>query len=76
MGLTGLSYLLVTVAVSVGLLPLSSIIILGTLPLFGQQIQLYTRPADSPLHYVRLTMTTFLLSVAFGLLLALSLVVG
>ncbi len=76
MVLTALSYLVVMLAITVGILPLSSIIVLATLPLFARQIQLYNKPAESPLHYVRLTITTFLLSVAFGVLLALSLAIG
>jgi len=40
------------------------------------QTKLYTTPAQSPLHYVKLTQTTFALSVIFGVLLALGLAVG
>jgi hypothetical protein len=37
---------------------------------------LYRTPARSPLHYVKLTQTTFALSVAFGLALTLGLLLG
>ncbi len=76
LSLTVVSYLIVLLAVPVGLLPAASAIVLISLPLFARQVQLYRSVAGSPMHYVKLTMTTFLLSVSFGVLLALGLVVG
>ncbi len=74
--LTVVSYLIVLLAIPFGLLPWPSAIVLISLPLFARQVQLYRSVAASPLHYVKLTMTTFLLSVSFGILLALGLVVA
>jgi hypothetical protein len=47
-----------------------------TLPLFLFQLRLYSTPAGSPLHWVKVTQVTFALSVSFGVLLALGLVIG
>ena len=74
--LTFVSYLIVIVGILVRLVPATSGLALLTIPLFFKQIQLYRTPAESPLHYVKLTQTTFALSVIFGLLLALGLLIG
>jgi len=37
---------------------------------------LYSAPAESPLHYVKLTQIAFALSVIFGVLLALALAIS
>jgi 1,4-dihydroxy-2-naphthoate octaprenyltransferase len=70
------SYATVIGAVVFGLLPHFAALVLLTLPLYFVQTRLYLTPADSPLHYVKLTQTTFALSVMFGLLLAAGLLVG
>ena len=70
------SYLIVIAGILVQVLPATSGLVLLTLPLVFKQIQLYRTPAESPLHYVKLTQATFALSVIFGFLLALSLIVG
>ncbi len=74
--MTLVSYLIVLLAIPVGLLPPTSAIVLLSLPLFGREVRLYRSMSPSPVHYVKLTMTTFVLSVSFGVLLALGLVVG
>ena len=68
--LTLLSYIVVSVAVFLRMLPLPTVLVLLSLPLYFRQIQLYRTPAQSPLHFVKLTQTTFALSVVFGSLLA------
>lgn len=73
---TLLSYVIVAFSVVELLLPLPALLVLLTLPLFLIQIRLYWTPAESPLHYVKLTQTTFALSVLFGLLLSLGLMIG
>lgn len=74
--LTLLSYATVLVAVLGKLMSTTTLLIFLTFPLFIKQIRLYSTPAQSPLHYVKLTQTTFALSVIFGALLALGLAVG
>lgn len=74
--LTLLSYATVLVAVLGKLMPITTLLIFLIFPLFIKQIRLYSTPAQSPLHYVKLTQTTFALSVIFGVLLALGLAVG
>ena len=74
--LTLMSYAIVILAIPAGLLPLRSLAVMLSLPLFARQTQLYRARVHSPPHYVNLTVTTFLLSVAFGLLLSLGLVLG
>jgi 1,4-dihydroxy-2-naphthoate octaprenyltransferase len=74
--LTLASYVIVIVGILVRFVPATSGLVLLTIPLYLKQIQLYRTPAQSPLHYVKLTQTTFALSVTFGLLLALGLIVG
>ncbi len=74
--LTLLSYLTVVAAVFEKLLPTASLLVLLTLPLVLVQTRLYRTPAQSPLHYVKLTQATFVLSVIFGLLLAFALILG
>ena len=74
--LTLMSYSIVILAIPAGLLPLRSLAVMLSLPLFARQTQLYRARVHSPPHYVNLTVTTFLLSVAFGLLLSLGLVLG
>ena len=70
------AYLIVVAGLSARLIPATSGLVLVTLPLYFKQIQLYRTPAQSPLHYVKLTQATFALSVIFGLLLALGLIIG
>ena len=74
--LTALSYATVLVAAVGKLMPITTLLIFLTIPLFVKQVRLYSRPAQSPLHYVKLTQTTFTLSVIFGVLLALGLAIG
>jgi 1,4-dihydroxy-2-naphthoate octaprenyltransferase len=74
--LTLASFLIVLGAVIARLLPAFAGLVLLTLPLCLTQVRLYRTPAQSPLHYVKLTQTTFALSVIFGLLLALGLIIG
>jgi len=74
--LTLFSYLIILGAIVAGLLPVFSGLVFFTLPLFLFQLRLYSIPAASPLHYVKLTQATMALSVLFGVLLALGLIVG
>jgi 1,4-dihydroxy-2-naphthoate octaprenyltransferase len=74
--LTLLSYAIVLAAALGKLIPITTLLVFLTLPLFIMQTKFYTTPAQSPLHYVKLTQTTFALSVIFGVLLALGLAVG
>lgn len=74
--LTLLSYLVVLGAIVARLIPVTSGLVFFTLPLFLFQLRLYSTPASSPLHYVKLTQATMVLSVLFGILLALGLVIG
>ena len=74
--LTLLSYAVVLAAALGKLMPITTLLVFLTLPLFIMQTKLYATPAQSPLHYVKLTQTTFALSVIFGVLLALGLAVG
>lgn len=70
------SYAIVIGAVVLGLLPRFAALVLLTLPLYLIQTRLYLKPAQSPLHYIKLTQSTFALSVTFGLLLAVGLLIG
>jgi len=70
------SYAIVIGAVMFGPLPRFAALVLLTLPLYLIQTRLYLKPAQSPLHYVKLTQLTFALSVTFGLLLAVGLLMG
>lgn len=74
--LTAASYAMILVAVALRLLPIDTLLALVTVPLFINQTNLYRTPAQSPLHYVKLTQTTFALSAIFGVLLALGLILG
>jgi 1,4-dihydroxy-2-naphthoate octaprenyltransferase len=74
--LTLASYLTILVTVLWKLLPFSALLVFLTLPLFIIQTRLYRTPAQSPLHYVKLTQTTLALSTAFGILLSLGLFLG
>lgn len=74
--LTLLSYAVMLAAALGKLMPITTLLVFLTLPLFIMQTKLYTTPAQSPLHYVKLTQATFALSVIFGVLLALGLAVG
>lgn len=74
--LTLISYMIIIGAALARLTPVSTLLVLITLPLFLVQLRLYRTPAGSPLHYVKLTQTTMALSVIFGLLLALGLVLA
>ncbi len=74
--LTFTSYLMILASIVWKSLPIHTAFVLLTLPLYIVQIQLYRAPAPSPLHYVKLTQTTFALSVLFGLLLAVGLFVS
>ncbi len=74
--LTLASYLIVLGAVVWRLLPAFAGLVLLTLPLYFIQIRSYRTSARSPLHYVKLTQTTFALSVIFGLLLTVGLILG
>ncbi len=74
--LTLASYFTVLGAIIGKLFPSASGLVLLTLPLFIKQIQMYRTPARSPLHYVKLTQTTFAMSVIFGLTLAIGLLFG
>jgi 1,4-dihydroxy-2-naphthoate octaprenyltransferase len=74
--LTLFSYLIILGAIVARLLPVLSGLVFFTLPLFLFQLRLYSTPAASPLHYVKLTQATMALSVLFGVLLALGLIVG
>lgn len=74
--ITLLAYLIVVVAAAARLLPIACLLVLLTLPLFWSQIRLYRTPAQSPLHYVKLTQRTFALSVVFGVLMAVGFLIG
>jgi len=74
--LTLVSYAIILGAILWRFLPAFTGLVLLTLPLYLIQIRLYQTPATSPLHYVKLTQTTFALSVVFGLLLTLGLLIG
>lgn len=74
--LTLISYAIVFGAVVWGSLPAFTSLVLLTLPLYLIQIRFYQTPAKSPLHYVKLTQTTLALSVVFGLLLTVGLLIG
>jgi 1,4-dihydroxy-2-naphthoate octaprenyltransferase len=74
--LTLISYAIILGAVVWGFLPAFASLVLLTLPLYLIQIRLYRTPANSPLHYVKLTRTTLTLSVIFGLLLTVGLLIG
>jgi 1,4-dihydroxy-2-naphthoate octaprenyltransferase len=74
--LTLASYFTVLFGILVKLLPTTTGLVLLTIPLFVRQIQLYRTQPQSPLHYVKLTQTTFALSVIFGLLLSIGLLFG
>lgn len=70
------SYAIVIGAIVFGLLPRFSALVLLTLPVYFIQTRLYRTPAESPLHYVTLTQATFALSVTFGVLLTVGLLIG
>lgn len=74
--LTLLSYLIVLAAILEHLIPMLAGLTFLTLPLFLFQLRLYSTPAGSPLHWVKLTQVTFALSVSFGVLLALGLTIA
>ncbi len=74
--LTLISYAIVLGAVVWGSLPAFAGLVLLTLPLYLIQIRFYQMPAKSPLHYVKLTQTTLALTVIFGLLLTVGLLIG
>jgi len=74
--LTLISYAIILGAVLWGSLPALAGLVLLTLPLYLIQIRLYQTPAKSPLHYVKLTQATLVLSVIFGLLLTVGLLIG
>jgi 1,4-dihydroxy-2-naphthoate octaprenyltransferase len=74
--LTLLSYFIVLAALIAHVIPVTAAVVFLTLPLFLFQARLYSTPAGSPLHYVKLTQVTFALSVLFGVLLALGLIAG
>ena len=74
--LTLFSYSIIIAGIAGKILPATTALVLLTLPLFVVQVRLYQTPAQSPLHYVKLTQSTFALSVLFGLLLALGLMLG
>ena len=74
--LTLLAYVIVLATLIAHMIPMTAAAVFLTLPLFLLQVRLYSMPAGSPLHYVKLTQITFALSVLFGLLLALGLIAG
>jgi len=74
--LTAASFAIILCAVALRLLPVSALLVLVTVPLFVTQTILYRTPAQSPLHFVKLTQTTFAMSTVFGVLLALGLLLG
>ena len=69
--LTLFSYLIVLAAIVAGLIPVLVGACFPYFAIFLFQLRLYSTPAGSPLHYVKLTQATFALSVLFGVLLAL-----
>lgn len=73
---TLLSFVTVLAAALDKLMPITALLVFLTLPLFIIQVRLYATPAQSPLHYVKLTQATFAMSVIFGVLLTLGLAVG
>lgn len=73
---TLISYLIILGGIALKFLPPFTLLTLLTLPLYFVQIRLYRTPAQSPLHYVKLTQTTLALSVLFGLLLTAGLIIG
>lgn len=73
--LTVFAYALVVVAAAQSLVPITSLLVLATLPLLAIQAKLYLQPAANPLHYVKLTQVTFALSVGFGVLFSLGFVI-
>ncbi len=74
--LTLLAYVVVALAIVQSLIPITCFLVLGTLPLFVLQTRLYSQPAKSPLHYVKLTQVTFALSVLFGVLLSIGFLIA
>lgn len=69
------AYVVVILGVVAGLFPISVLASFITLPLFLRKVTLQRIPAPNPLHYVKITMTSFILTVAFGLLVALGFLV-
>lgn len=74
--LTLLAYVVVSLAVGWTWLPATCLLVFGTAPFFALQTQLYLRRAESQLHYVKLTQLTFGLSVLFGVLFSIGLVIA
>ncbi len=54
--------------------PITVLLSLIALPLLIRKVFLQSKPAENPLHYVKITMTSFILTVLFGLLVALGFV--
>ncbi len=74
--LTLLAYVIVGLTVARSLLPITCLLVLGTAPLFALQTRLYLRRAETPIHYVKITQLTLVLSVLFGILLSAGLVIA
>ncbi|MCS4538432.1 MAG: prenyltransferase [Thaumarchaeota archaeon] len=51
--------------------PITVLLSLIILPLFIRKVSRQRKPAETPLHYVKITMTSFIFTVLFGLLVAL-----
>lgn len=54
--------------------PVTVLLSLIALPLLIRKVFLQSKPAENPLHYVKITMTSFIFTVLFGLLVALGFV--
>ncbi len=74
--LTLLAYAVVALAVARSLLPITCLLVFGTVPFFAMQTRLYLRRAETPLHYVKLTQLTLVLSVLYGVLFSAGLVIA
>jgi 1,4-dihydroxy-2-naphthoate octaprenyltransferase len=74
--LTAASFAIILFGAALRVLPISTLLVFVAIPLLIAQTRLYRTPARSPMHYVKLTQTTFALSTVFGVLVALGLILG
>ena len=65
------AYAIIAGGVLAGLFPIPVLASLITLPLFIRKVNFQKTPAANPLHYVKITMVSLILTVVFGLLVAL-----
>ena len=69
-----IAYALIIFGILSSRFPITVLLSLITLPLLIRKVSLQSKPAESPLHYVKITTTSFILTVLFGLLVALGFV--